>query len=376
MPDIDILFIHNQITNHIKNEYTNIDNLKNKIKNLDVFLLNKKISHGTEKKIEKEKKEIYKTINNIQNNNSYNFYLMEVMDIIEEYKEKLSNPIEINFMGKQKTNKKDNNKIIQAYLQIAKPYINKFNININEYDKPKTKKRKNKINKIKIICNNCNSEELDQIDDNYVCLKCGNVIEIYHKHSSYKDIERVNMVPKYTYDRKTHFRDCINQYQGKQNVTISQDIYNYLIKQFELHSLLYGNEYTSKEDRFKNITKDHIYIFLKEGHYSKYYEDITLIHYNITGKKPEDISHLETLLLDDFDTLTQLYDKIYKKDKKIERKNFINTQYVLFQLLRRHKNQCKREEFNILKTIDRKSFHDDVCKDLFNRLGWNFTSIF
>ena len=79
---------------------------------------------------------------------------------------------------------------------------------------------------------------------------------------------------------------------------------------------------------------------------------------------------------DDFDVLTNAYDQKYRKNQSIDRKNFINTQYVLFQLLRRHKYPCKRQDFNILKTIDRKSFHDEVCKSLFEQLGWNFTALF
>jgi len=117
-------------------------------------------------------------------------------------------------------------------------------------------------------------------------------------------------------------------------------------------------------------------MFLKDTVNSKHYEDVILIYFNITGKKPNDISHLEPNLLDDFDVLTNLYDKKFKRDAKFDRKNFINTQYVLFQLLRRHKYMCKKQDFNILKTIDRKSFHDDICKELFEELGWNFTAIF
>ena len=53
--------------------------------------------------------------------------------------------------------------------------------------------------------------------------------------SSYKDVERVNMatikITKYTYDRKIHFRDCINQFQGKQNATIDKKVYDKLIEQ-------------------------------------------------------------------------------------------------------------------------------------------------
>ena len=117
----------------------------------------------------------------------------------------------------------------------------------------------------------------------------------------------------------------------------------------------------------------HILLFLKELGYANHYENVHLIHHVLTGKKPHDISNLEDQLLDDFDILTDLYDKKYKD---INRKNFINTQYVLFQLLRRHKYPCKRQDFNILKTIDRKSFHDEVCKNLFEQLGWNFTALF
>ena len=86
--------------------------------------------------------------------------------------------------------------------------------------------------------------------------------------------------------------------------------------------------------------------------------------------------NIEDKLLDDFDTLTDLYDKRYKCDRKIDRKNFINTQYVLYQFLNRHKFPCKKEDFNILKTIDRKSFHDDICIGLFAELGWNFSHTF
>jgi hypothetical protein len=92
----------------------------------------------------------------------------------------------------------------------------------------------------------------------------------------------------------------------------------------------------------------------------------------MTGKKPDDISYLEDKLLEDFDILTDLYDK---KFKNLERKNFINTQYILYQLLLRHKHPCSKEEFTILKTIDRKTFHDDITRVLFEINNWNFSPL-
>ena len=190
--------------------------------------------------------------------------------------------------------------------------------------------------------------------------------------SSYRDIDRVNISSKYLYDRKIHFRDCIKQYQGKQNCNISTKIYTDLFTQFKNHHLILINEINDK-DKLKNITKNHILVFLKELSYSNQYENVHLIHYNLTGIKPDDISHLEGILLDDFDILTELYDN---KFKDINRKNFINTQYVLYQLLLRHKHVCKKEDFIILKTIDRKYFHDEICKSLFEHLGWNFSPFY
>ena len=139
------------------------------------------------------------------------------------------------------------------------------------------------------------------------------------------------------------------------------------------HHLLKGDKNTSKELRFADITKNHILLFLKELGYSNHYENVHLIHYIFTTKKPDDISYIEDQLLDDFDALTDLYDKQFKH---INRKNFINTQYVLYQLLTRHKHVCKKEEFIILKTIDRKFFHDEICKILFEQLGWNHTPFY
>ena len=209
-----------------------------------------------------------------------------------------------------------------------------------------------------------------------ICNNCGLSINTLIQNSSFKDSERINIIPKYTYNRKTHFKDCINQFQGKQQVNIKQQVYDDLIKQFELNHLLVGDSDTSKEQRYSKITKKHIHLFLKETKNSKHYEDINLIYHTITGKKTNDISHLERQLIQDFDLLTQTYDKLFKNNKDIERKSFINSQYVLYQLLSRHKYKCNKDEFNILKTTDRQTFHDDVCKELFKHLGWNFKCLF
>ena len=232
--------------------------------------------------------------------------------------------------------------------------------------------------KIKMKCDNCsNGKDFELIDENiFVCKDCGAQKEVLVHSVSYKDIDRINITSKYSYDRKVHFQDCINQYQGKQNCTIDQKVYDLLEDQFQRHGLITtgsGND-LDRKIKFSKITKEHIAMFLRELGLTKHYENVNLIHYNFTGIKPDDISHLEDQLSLDFDDLIKVYDKKFKH--KINRSNFINTQYVLYQLLRRHSHPCRKEDFVLLKTTDRQAFHDEVTSSCFEELGWNMSPVF
>lgn len=356
--EIDILDIDNKILQNFNNKKNNIDNLKQRLEVMKESLEINNIRQGVIDTLNLNIIELTAYIKDIEENNSLNFYILESVDLIEKYKNILNAPMKISFVGKSSKNNKEKQTIINAYLEVAAKYID-LNINVEK--------------KEKIICKNCNGKEFD-IDDNtniYICLNCSAQQLILKNISSYRDINRINISTKYLYDRKIHFRDCIKQYQGKQNSTIPKEIYDKLEEQFELHHLLEGDKNSPKEVRFKNITKEHVNIFLKELGFTKHYENNNLIHYNITGKKPDDIGYLEDKLLNDFDLLTEAYDKKYKH---LDRKNFINTQYVLYQLLVKHRHPCNKEDFSILKTIDRKHFHDEICRVLFVDCGWTFVS--
>jgi hypothetical protein len=317
--------------------------------------------------INKEYDRLLKTIQTLESNENYNFYIAQTSEILQEYKQLLSIPIKLNFMGKEVRHDKEKQKLIEAYLLVARKYKT-IAIATGETFVPQNKKS----NPSKISCDNCsNKKDFEVVDtDTYICSQCFSEQIVLKYSSSYKDSDRININTKYTYDRKIHFRDSIMQYMGKQNSTVEKRIYDDLEREFENHYLLQGDKTTDKKVRFKKITKEHVMMFLKDLGHTKHYENINLIHYTMTGRKPDDISHLEDKLMQDFDVLTELYDKHYKN---IERKNFINTAFLLYSLLVRHKHPCKKEDFSILKTIDRKNFHDEVIKNLFEHAGWNFT---
>ncbi|NDE18024.1 hypothetical protein EBZ80_24195, partial [bacterium] len=175
------------------------------------------------------------------------------------------------------------------------------------------------------VCNSGAATVMDFGDRSIVCEQCGFVtaVDSHTLQASFKDMDRVNLSCKYQYDRITHFRDCMNQFQGKQNALIDRSVFEALRYQFVQHGLVPANYADlSKEVAFRNVSKEHILLFLKETGNTKHYDDVALIHFELSGKRPPDISHLENALLQDFHKLTTLYDKKYRQSK---RKNFINT---------------------------------------------------
>jgi len=311
------------------------------------------------------------------------YYLIHAIPLLDRYKEYLNKQVKIQFMGvsTHADTSDELNTIIRDYLKMVHRYfpVEFSRNNLHEMEKfisaPASNSGMYLMGK-KHKCVSCNSDntKIASHDNYFICEACGYTYESATNDISFKDIDRVNISNKYQYDRRTHFKDCINQFQGKQNATIDPSVYRDLIEQFRLHNLIPENhEDLPKEVAFREITKEHVLLFLKETEHTKHYEDVVLIHTQLTGKPAPDISHLENQLLQDFDQLTDLYDKKYRNH---ERKNFINTQYVLFQLLKRHKYPCKKEDFNILKTIDRKYFHDTIMQNLFEYLNWNIHPLF
>jgi len=289
------------------------------------------------------------------------FYISDTLDIIERYKTLLKIPRKVSFMGEVSKNPlitEEENELVDKYLKTTRKY---------SFDFVPVLLQKNEIR-----CHNCNEIlKFDILDDtNLICANCSSEQNTSISTISFSDTERINISSKFSYDRKTHFRECINQYHGKQNVAIPQKLYDDLMKKFDFHRLMV--EGSTAIERCRNISKKTIMIFLKELGYTKQYENLNLIYTNMTGKKLDDISYINERILSDFDILSELYDKKFSNQA---RKNFINTQYVLFQLLRRNGHPCKKEDFSNLKTIDRKFFHENIMKALFEELGWNYTSI-
>lgn len=381
---IDIVMLDNKIEAYFKKELDKLPILKAQLVDLELTLSNIEKSDAnltkesrTISRIRRSIENSRKTIQTIENREEYLLYCSKTADIIESYKKLLSMPKKISFFKPQKIETVgDVGKtiLIKQYLNTIAYLIPKLN-STDSNDAASSIEEMTKLTFISEdvaddVCSECKGNNFEEIEKYRICKDCGSQEERAFCVSSYKDADRVSVSMKYQYDRKTHFRDCINQYQGKQNCHIDEKVYCDLEKEFSDHRLLCEG---SGKSRFKKITKAHVGKFLRELHYTKHYENTILIHYNMTGIPPDDIRYLEDKLLSEFDMLVDAYDQTYGQTNT-QRKNFISTHLILYKLLQKHSHPCKKEDFIMLKPSERKTIHVDILRDLFNQLGFEFVN--
>jgi hypothetical protein len=350
--NLDILDCDSKIrtffSNEIKNydEWNNISLLKKQMENPDI---RSKIKYFI-------LRDIASLQTRIDNISKFHFYELFSDSILTQYIKSITTPLDSVATD-------DNlDKIRMSYINLL--FFFGFSFFVDKEQKS-LDKRKHVHN---IYCDNCNNAQFIKTEDIYTCKFCCQEIHSIFKSSS--SDHKFVLQTKYMYDRKIHFKDCIDQYQGKQNTFIDPKIYTLLTEQLVNHRIIPTDTTISKKKRFVNVTRSHISFFLKELGYTKHYEDVILIHHVLTSIPTDNIEYLESSLLRDFDLLIEQYDILFKD---LDRKNFINTQFVLFQLLRKYNYPCKKSDFNILKTSDKKTCHDDICKTLFDVLGWVYT---
>jgi hypothetical protein len=360
----DILHIDEKIKKIISQESKNIDKYKKELNSLINF--NSNISEKKKKEINTRIEFIKQKIYDIENDITISEYIYTTSPIIEKYKKLIQTPMKVSFFitnnrkdtsfsTSQQKNLYENElyEILDEFYDIARKYIQ-----IKSYKKETTQR---------YICDCGNQYNYTETQNKIICNECSNTHNVQSIQTSFKDIDRVNLSQKYKYKKKVHFRDTVNQYQGKQNKRIEQSIFKILEEQFLIHNLV-NIEGKTYHEKYSNITKEHIYMFLFETNNSNYYEDINMIHTHFTGNACPDLSEIEHLLYEDFDKVVDAYESL----EDIDRIHFLNGQYILYQLLRRRKVKVKESDFDILKTRERLVEHDEIYQKICMKLEWTF----
>lgn len=361
----DILQLDEKIKKLILDESKKIDQYKSKFDEITQELKSsEKISYRQRKELENELEILQKKIEDIETNNMFSEYICISQKIINEYMKMIIKPMNISFFGGKNVSNVDNVKkeiLLEKFLDVAKKYIP-----IKTFKQEIQKKNK---------CSCGNTTEFTQTDNTITCDECGIEKNIYTIHTNFKDVDRVNLSQKYKYNKKTHFRDTMNQYQGKQNKKIDNKVYIDCDEWFSKHNLLISVTETGLSEieifhkKHSRITKGHIDMALSETNHTSNYEDVNLIYNYFTGIPCPDISHIENELMEDFDKVVEAYDSL----KNVDRTNFLNGQYILYQLLKRRKIKVDESDFHKLKTRERLLEHDTVYKQCCLILEFSFS---
>ena len=279
----------------------------------------------------------------------YNEYMNCSTKYIEEYREYLKKPVKNSFLVHKQDNQEnvEYNKILNNYKKITCSILDS-SITNNFFIKTEQK--------------DINIDNIEK-DKNSIIV--------------YDDLSRLNFVQRCKYERKVHFKDVISQYQGHQLRPIPQIVIDNVKDMIFKHNLANKEDDESdnilKMKKYSNVSKKHISLFLKETGCSEYLPDKQLIYSKITGKPSPNIQVYEKKLTDDFDLLLDVFMKLPNSTTK--RKNFLNSQYVLKQLLRKHNIQVLDDDLSILKTAVRLREHDELYGICCDKLGWNFIPI-
>lgn len=291
--------------------------------------------------------------------NIFMLYKTNTDHLIRDLLKILKAPLRKNDTKAQKNADREKNRLINQYIETVITFI-PYDLfeHITLSDAENTSVNGN-------ICENCgNSSLFMKESDIIICKVCFNeVIRLVFNNCSYSMVGG-----KCHYDRLTHFKECIKQYQCKQNTFINPEVYSKIDKALITSGIIDDNV-KEKSKRYKKVTKSHISYFLKELGFSKYYDDYNLIYCTMTGTKPKDISHLENKLYEDFTKISEAYSVIMNDN---ERKNFINIQFILYKLLLRHKEKISIEDFGAVKSQDKKMDREKLCKEIFVHLGWEY----
>jgi len=332
------------------------DSLKGKMDDISKYISNlniiKWINQHSPDSVDKvlSKHDIHllrRTILDIEYETEYGYYIYQTSDLLDEYRRLISQNQTRSFV--RSTTTKDTNihnktHIIQNYLRIARKYIDIGMM----YHKTS-----------KMVCL-CGSTEFKLEDDNlYTCMatSCGIQLELLDDSPSFKDTDRINMCSKYVYSLKGHFVDAISRFQGTQNTTINESVYETLKREIKLHNI-----------KMENVTRDHVYMFLSENKLTKHNEDVALIHSVLTGHTLPNITEYIPDLMDLFDQEEMAYQEV----KDPSRVNSLNVNYKLCKLLQKLGYQTDKNDFFFLKTATALQEHENIWEQICNKLGWEF----
>lgn len=216
-------------------------------------------------------------------------------------------------------------------------------------------------------CPSCASDLInDRSQGQLVCVSCGQAQD-YTDFSSNAvqptgDSTGVSYSSSYSYRRSNHFSDWLTAFQGKQNVTVPDDVIDAVRIEIRKHRITDSN----------CITPDLVLKFLKKLRLSQQYENRFLICNMLNGHPiPKIDRHLESKLACMFSEVEMAFDK-FKAQCPNERKNFLSYSFTLNKFCQLLDRDDLMVFFPLLKSRQRLANQDRIWLWICRELRWEF----
>ena len=329
--------------------------LKNKLnklnKEIDIYNINFDEKYCLNKKID----ELKIKIENIDNDNELNNYLLEFISVINKFPESecsFEDPsqkgIMDTFINSSINTKKT--ELYNEYIKIFNPDLKSININKNE----------------KKICIKCEKDEFfhDQKTSCEICNNCGLTNYTIYNEDNNNGVytENTEQVAIFNYKRNNHFQECLNQLQAKENTSIPPIIIQRLAAEFKKYNITNP----------KLFTPSLVKVYLRKLEYNKYYEHIPTIINEFCGlPAPKLTLELEQQLKLMFDEIQVPFEK-YRLQICPQRKNFLNYNYIFYKMCELLNKDEFLNCFPLLKSREKLYEHDLIWKGICIDLRWQF----
>lgn len=385
---MNLLEIDARVASFFQEEKKRLVTYKRKLDELRDILSQNNLTSNEKNRVTTEINDLDAKIQDITYGKSMALYHLETEGIIKEYRESLARPVSFSFMKRKH----------EAPKLLSQDKYHLFQDAVRKYTPLEVSGLLPAEESFKCDCGNCT--EFEQSDERVICNQCGKKEDKLSFSVSFRDTDRVNTNPKFKYVRKVHFKDRIKQCQGKENVTIPERVTldvkrwvdgNIMSREVKTSSLNFRDmkpsgtvevkdagkplSYT-KDQYLQRVQPEHVKQALQETGNSKYYQHKVKIWLELTGGIPLDLSSIEDLLYEEHDILNNLYDN----DPEINvlkdgRTSFLNSDYVITQLLLRHGYRYQVDDPEFLKTGDRLPFHNTIFRKMCDKLQWSFTAL-
>ena len=211
------------------------------------------------------------------------------------------------------------------------------------------------------ICQYCYKGELIPLEDEgiLICNTCSRNIPylIENEKPSYK--EPPKEVCFYAYKRINHFKEILDQFQGKETTQIPPEVIENIKLQIKKERI-----------ELEQITNQKTKEILKKLGFNKYYEHIPFIKDKLGIKPPVMSPELEEILCNLFIELQSPYSK-YCPDDRV---NFLNYYYTAYKLCELLGETQYLQDFPMLKDREKRVEQDQIWRKICEELDWEFIS--